>query len=481
VSAARSVTKRDLEVLSDLVFDSYVTIESEVLGHEFVFRSLKTSEREEISRKYKRLSNKYNIKLVLDILSISLLYVDGFEISREQSEFLLSRLSSRLVLIFYREYQKLDSSIFESSKFIDYYVETRDSRNMWIVFKTCSRVVDPFSIRKLNQYQFYWVVMNSHKDLFEEEKRLWAKTEYMTNSICAFVNPKAFRKSKGQMGIVEQLEEQEDKSKQKIVEELEKGEEIKEVESNDVFSSMNRLEGESEEQHETRVNVLMEKTLNGELVDEHDRIVRNSEIDSFKKLLREKRVQVLVEREVFRRQGIRFEDSASVLENEAMAIELEENKKKGFFHEDFSYLEIVRMKDFAAVSKSEKEKAFDEVMSEDVDVNVEADRFLKSLSGTNNSTSDVENNIENNEFVTKQERFVDDSEVLADSNVEVEPKQEIVRTAAERAASMSVDVQGVDLMKQRQEKIKRVSRALGSRNKAIEKQEDENLDVMKFD
>jgi len=463
------VTKHDLDILSNLVFDSYVVREFEIVEYFFTIRSLTTKERESISRKFRHLSSKYNIKLVLEILSSAILYVNGFDFDKEKHQFFLSKLNSRLILKIYSKYQELDSEVSNSSKFIDYYIETKESRNMWTVFKTCSRVQEPFSIRSFNQYQFYWIVMNVFKDSLEEEKRSWSKVEYMTNSICAFVNPKAFRKSNGD-SIVEQLERHEDKSKQKVIEELEGNLEKKVVETNDVFSSMERLPDETEEQHEERVNVLMEKTLKGELIDEHDRIVRKSEIEFLKKFLREKRIQVLVERELLSRRGESL-DSDDILENEVLKIQLEEDKKLGFFHDDFSFLEIVRMKDFAAVSKKEKEKAFEEVMSEEIDIEKEVDRFLKSLSEKQDIEEGGESDFAVNEYKTMMQGNDDDSQSKTDQEDVLEHKS---ITAAQKAASMNVNIQEVDLIKQRKEKIKR-------KNEALDKRNDQNLDVMKFE
>lgn len=476
MNSARKVTKRDFNLLSDLVFETYTTREVKLENHYVMLRSLTTKEREDISRCYRYLPSKYNIMLVLDILCCSILYVDGLEFYKQKHEFIFRNLNSKLVFKLYEEYKLLDDDVAESSKFIDYYVESRESRNMWAVFKTCSRIQDAFSIRKLNQYQYYWITSNVYKDSLENEKKTWAKVEYITNSICGFINPKALRKSKSGSSIVEQLEDQEDKVKQRIVDELEFGEKQQVVESNDVFSSMERQNEEDDEQYESRINILMERTLKGELVDDHDKIVRTSEINFLKKFLREKRIQVLVEREVYIRRGIDF-DSGSILENEASLIQLEEDKQKGFFHDDFSYLEIVMMKDFAAVTKEEKQIAFEEVMSEQIDIDNEVNLFLKSLSGRDDVDEQTLNLLEQDTISVNLEY---DSENDTDSNNEEEVKVPI-RSAASQAAGMKIDIEGVDLLKQRQEKMQRAVKALNRRSVGQKKEDDSNLDVMKFD
>lgn len=469
MSVFRKVSKRDLQVISDLIFDSYITREFEIAGHYFVIRSLTTKEREDISRKFSYLSNKYNIMLILELLSSTLLYLDGYEFDKEKHKNFIFMLNSKVVLKIYEEYNKMEEEIQEVSKFIDHYIQTKDSRNMWTVFKTCSRISDPFSIRQLNQYQYYWIIYNVFKDNLEQEKKSWSKVEFMTNSICAFINPKGFKKANSGSSIVEQLEEKEDSEKKKEVEELEDIEKVEVVQSNDVFSSMQRQQDEDTDQYETRVNALMERTLNGELVDEHDRIVRESEVSFLKKFLREKRIKTLVDRELYARRGIEFE--GTVLENEASKIQLEEQKQKGFFHDDFSYLDVVMMKDFAAVSKKEKQQAFDEVMSEQIDIDDEVNNFLKVLSEQN---SNDEQNQTQDKHISINEQTDDDSLNKTDSS---ENKDVLLKNEAQKLSKQEINVKGVDLIKQKQEKTQRAIDALKKRND----NEGENLDIMKFD
>ena len=470
MTTTRSVTKNDLEVLSNLVFDSFITREMEFQGHHFIFRTLTTDEREDISRRYKYLSSKYNIYLVLEILSNCILYIDGYEFKSEH-KYLLDQLCSRIVLKFYDFYKSIDNELTEATKFIDYYIETRDSRNSWLVFKTCSRITEPFSIKKFNQYQYYWIVLNCFKDSFDEEKKNWTKTEFMTNSICAYVNPKAYRKSRGR-SITDQLDQNEDKSKQKIVEQLESGQAVSVEQSNDIFSTLNRLPGETQEEHDIRMNTIMEKTLKGEMIDEHDRIVRAYEINQFRGYLREKRKQILVEKELFKRRGIVF-DSSEVLDNEELKKQDEEDKKSDFYFGDFNYLEIVQMKDFAALPKTEKKKIFDEVMAESIDLEKEVGNFLNSLSQENKSS--LETQVSEQPPVTMVEGEEGTRDTQSDSS------NERFVTAAEKAAKMNVNVKNIDLMKQRRDKEDRFKKAIDQRRQVKEiKEEDQDLDVIRF-
>ena len=482
------VTKDDLELISNLIFESYIEKEFEFQKTYITFRTLKLEERESIARRYKHASSHHNLDMILDVLSYSIIYVNGIGVPVENLRFSLSRLDSRVVFIFYKFYQELDESISRASRYIDYYLETKRSRTNWYVFKTCARLIDFFSLRKMNQFQFYWVVVNYHKDTLEEEKREWGRFEYMTNSVCAFVNPKAYQKSKNKMGIVEQLEQHEDKEKQVVAEQLERGEDEEQPEvtqeDDNVFSSMEKLHNETQEEYEARVNILIQKHLSGELVDDHDKMVREDEFLFFRKFLLEKKKKVLVERELYKRRGMRFE--STILDNEASRRALEEDKKKGFFHDDISYLDVVCLKDFAAIPTKEKQRVFDDIMKEQINVEEEVDRFLKGLSGQ--VKRDVLEDLELGEGSSRVE-VLDDDRVTSSDSRDVE--EGMVKNAAEKAASMDISVDSVDLMKQQQEKTKKIESFLERRKRLLRgvigkqnlapKIQDENVDTITFE
>jgi hypothetical protein len=479
------VTKQDLDLISDLIFDSFITDDLEFQNVHFVFRSLTTEERLDIARRYKYATAKENIDLMINILSFSISYIEGQEIENKLLSERLLRLNSKIIFKFYDFYQKLEDKISNAAKFVDYFVETKESRNNWAIFKTCYRSEDPFFVRKLNQYRYYWMLMNVFRDSLENEKRTWRKVEYATNSICAFVNPKAYNKTRHDMGVADQLENQEDIEKQEFVEQIEQGKEGVETQvtndiTQEIFTTMNKLPNETPEEHAVRMNTVMERFLAGQITDEHDRLVREDEIKIFKMHLLEKRKKVLVERTLHEERQMRF-DSTEVLDNPVAKAALEEDAKLGFFHEGISYLDIMRKKDFAAIPRKEKQKAFDEVMLEQIDVKKDVESFLKGLSDQIKSegheqpqelplNGSIEPTMENA------------SEPPADSSNNEKP----IMNAAQRAANMKIDVNSIDLIKQRDEKMKRIGRSLQNRNQALErndipkKENDQGLDVMKF-
>jgi hypothetical protein len=154
-------------------------------------------------------------------------------------------------------------------------------------------------------------------------------------------------------------------------------------------------------------------------------------------------------------------------------MQLEEEKMKGFFNDNFSYLDIIKEKDFVAISIKEKEQIFEEVMNENIDIDKEVEKFLKSLYGTDRYDIMIKEQI-------TIEQDNDDSirSEIDSSNVE--------KSTVEKISEINVDVNNIDLMKQRQEKIKRINEVLNKRNQIKDinlevDQEEEDLDVMKFD
>ena len=474
-----NLTKSDLELVSHLIFDSCITSEFEFSGVFFLFKTLSTDERNSIELKFRHKTHKQNIVLVVNILTYSIVCIDGDVVDKKELEFKLWRMNSIIILKLYEFYQQLDKKVIEVSQFVDYYIESKESRSHWTVFKTCERTNNLFSLKKLNNYQYYWIVMNVFKDQLEEEKKLWGKVEYMTNSICAFVNPKAYNKVKGQIGVSEQFEKYENKDKQAIVEKLEKGESVSSSEQNtkkDIFSSLQQLPGETEEQHIVRVDQMMHKCMSGEDVDEYDKVIRETEMNNLYEELIEKRQKICIEKEAYRRLGT----SKDVLENERSINENKELSTKGYFFEDVSYFEIVNKKDYMGLNKKYKQEIFDKAMSAQFDLEKEIVMLLKKLSsffGVN------ESNVEHQDDM-KQCDIIDlTSKHVSQSQADISKVENVVyKNAAEQAANMNIDVKSVDLIQQKKEKINRVFDVLEQRKNNINNslEDDEETDVMRF-
>jgi hypothetical protein len=108
-------------------------------------------------------------------------------------------------------------------------------------------------------------------------------------------------------------------------------------------------------------------------------------------------------------------------------------------------------------------------MVETIDIEKEIEIYLKNLSDTNDSER-----LESNEKPFEPDNKDEQNELTRDQTSD---SSNVIRSAAEKAANMKVDIKGVDLMKQRQDKLKRVDNAIDNRRQALQNDEP---DMMKF-
>jgi hypothetical protein len=497
--------KCHLDDISNLIFQGYLTTDIFIKDTFFVIKSLTTEEREEISLRFKYLSKSYNFYLILELLSYSVQVVGGFKVDRKTVKRFLLDCRSIIPIFLFEHYNEIEKRIDECSKFIDYYIDTNESKYYWGIFKNTSRDINFQQIKHVNQFQYYWIVSNSIKDKFEEEKRLWSKTEHMTNTICAFVNPKAYSKMKSKMSITDQLNVNDNKEILQILEttgEVEVEEQKEKTPeglvdtSQKVFNDIKRNSGESEEDHKKRVNELMKRQCSGEVIDDHDKIVRDFEVNILKANILKKRKETEIYRyikatkknqednvQVMTEDGI-LKESSSYLGNDEEVDKLDEElKSKGYFHDGISYHEIFSQRGFCSIPKVEKQKVFDEMMSLKLDIKNEADLFLKNLYSDNNSqeankTNQIVDPIGNMDLQNKMS--------LQSSNESTNDDQTSFKNAAQKAANMNVSVQEKDLIKEksREEKEKkyRIQKMLEVRNQVlkVEEKQSEDLDQMIF-
>jgi hypothetical protein len=462
------LTKQDLFLASDLIFNSCIEEEFEFKNVFFIFRTLSVESREKLNKQFKYKSHHYNIYLILKILSNAIFTVNGEEVDKNKLEFLLWNFNSKIILKLYEFYKKLEEKISRVSSAVDYYIETNESRTYWSIFKTCNRFSDFSFVKKLNQFQYYWIVKNIYKDQLEEERKAWSKIEYSTNSICAFINPKAYQKAKNQDSISEHFEDNQEKERKLIIEKLENNEEINEVNTQQTQQSKantaqwwQQIPGETKEQYEERLDKTMLKCVSGEDIDQFDTIIREKESKALFKNLVERRKKSLIKKEKDRIRGI------EIYKDKKYESDLEELKKKGYFYEDISYHEIVTSYDYIDLNKKTKVEIFEKAMNEKIDIEPEVQDFLKHLSSKSNDDRQTKNDSAYNIIEEKN------SSSNAGKNESSEYKN-----VAEKAINIDVDLEQVDILKNKIDKTKKNNEILKNRNKLMN---NENLDVMRFD
>lgn len=502
------ISKQNLKDISQLIFDGYLSSDVFLENTYITIRTLKTYEREKLFTKYKHLSKSQNLFIIIELLSISIKSIGGIEFNDKEKFYqTLLKTPSFFIMFMYRHYNKIEDKIDSLIKIIDFYVESTESKYYWNLFKNTQRTVDFNMIRQLNQFQYYWIVLSSFRETLETEKREWSKIEYMTNSICAFTNPKAYRRVKGRMNISETLNpEYESKLdfRNRVLARLERSgkEEISVHESEmigenvvsqdqKVFDQLRRKEEETKEEYADRINEMMKEQIKGKVTDEHDEQVRLYEVNLFKKLLIEKRVKVEVAKKI--REQRKFSQTEDlnqmigqdeILKEEITVIgddkDLEELdiqvKEKGYYHNGVSYLEIVNERAFSSIPKEEKEKAFKIIMEAEIDIEKATETFLKNL---------YKDDTKNNE---KAKVVIDQTD-----NIDVGLKEEDtlesceVKNAAEVASKMDIVINsGKDLVTekkvQNKKKLERYHNALDRRNSFLKnRKSSEDLDEMFFD
>lgn len=494
------ISRQNLEDVSHLVFDGFLSEDVFISDTYFTMRTLTTEERLELSDKYKYLPKAYNLSLIIELLSCSIYKVGGIKIEQKVAVRFLSKCQSFLCLYLYELYNKLDARVSSSQKCIDYFIESKESKYFWGLFKLTHQQRNFDTLKHINQFQYYWVVMNSYKDMLDGEKREWSRTEYMTSTICAFVNPQAYRKAKNKMNVSDRFAEYEDKLvfRKKMLEEIEKLEEI-EIEDEDeattenglvsadrhVFDQLKKKDDETKEQYADRVNDLMMQQISGKVIDEYDEQVRKDETDLLRKLLLEKRVRTEVIRGIRENrtnedaaraglspEGILREEEAIIGADEQLDIIDESIKKKGFYHDHVSYLDIVEEKAFTSIPKNEKEAVFDEVMTMALDIKAATKVFLNDL------YKDDKKEGNGTEGQDKGQQPIETHARLAKTDRQGLEPLEDAKLAAEKASKMNIGetINKPDLLdtkkQENDEKVKRYYEALDRRNMVIKPKEE---------
>ena len=488
------ISKQNLKDVSQLIFDGFLSDDLFFFNTYFTLRTIRTDERESLLSRYKYLSKSENFFIIIDLLTISIESIGGIKIiDKKRLHEKLLKMPSFLIMILYKKYDSIENKINSLIKIIEYYLQTDESKYFWRLFKNTNRVINFNEFKKINNFQYYWIVLNSHDDLFEEEKREWAKIEYMTNSICAFVNPSSYRRVKSSMNISEKISKEYDsklKSRTDALLRLEKSrkgeiniDEYEEFVSSDlkIFSQLRKKESETKEEYTRRIEEMMIEQMKGNVVDDHDKQVRLYEINLLKKLLIEKRVKTEVMRNIRnKKKFVETEDMNKISEDGIFREEVSvlgdsfqfDNQLKdlGFYHNNVSYLEIINEKAFSSIPKEEKERAFKSVMECGIDVEKATETFLKNLYKDNKKTTEKSEDKTSFDKATIGEQVKNLKVDLTESDTFDEKLNvnENVKNAAKSASKMNIVINsGKDLTSQIQK-----------RNKFFKK--DNNVDIIFF-
>ncbi|GAF77573.1 unnamed protein product, partial [marine sediment metagenome] len=224
---------------------------------------------------------------ITETVQYSIHSINSCEIT-EESRKLVVDWPKKIVIKLFDEYAKLAKRIRVATKQIIDFTNTEESRQHWSVIKTTktsfnsSTITEGInqSLREISPIQRVWIYLNEQNELNEKHKLEWNRVEYMTESICSFVNPKAMQQVTNKRKL-----DKEEEDRQQMVKEITetKGDKVIENSADDLFSAIKKKEGESQLEYSKRTREAVMNTLKE---DEHDLIVRLHEEYEFARKLR---------------------------------------------------------------------------------------------------------------------------------------------------------------------------------------------------
>lgn len=363
-----------------LIFDGYLK-ETLTFGNDFiiVIRTLCASEESFIVETYKDLHNDYNLLAAMDTVQRSIYSINGCKINDCREK--IKDWPKQVIIKVFEQYLKLMNRYHNAIKLINDFVKTDDSRLYWSVLKATKSSLNSavitgnpeFESKGISYIQQIWIYLNQQEDLLNQNKIDWARVEYMTDSICAFVNPKAMQQIQNKKRILQ--EEQLEREERAEIQKNENGKIMIENTADELFDALVKRPDESILDRNSRVQQILTKAF---VEDEHDRIVREHEEYQFYKELRIKkenvrRAKILHEKKLSNAIVINLPEApkginvgfiqVSTLGDDVVAENIkEEMKSNKYFINGVDYSDIVTITSFSMLKN--KDSILNEVANE---------------------------------------------------------------------------------------------------------------------
>jgi len=375
--------KDKLKDVRSLIFEGFlketVTINNDLV---VVIRTLSLAEENFVVESYENLSDNYNLLAALDTLQKSIYSINGCRITKQCSS-VIRDWPRQIVVKLFNIYLKLTNRARETIQSVKDFIKTDESRLRWSVIKMTNTSLNSATItgntewdsKGLSYVQQIWIFLNQQNDSLEQNKLDWSRVEYMTDSICSFVNPKAMRQIQNKKKLLKDEEEQ--KQRRENIQEMQANAKDKvmiENSADDLFDSLARKENESPQKYRERVSKSLVKAFTE---DEHDRIVREHEEYLFSKRLRIKKENARRSKLLYERRkadtvinmpkrkdiNVAFEMVSTIGTNEELsnAIQHEEKTNSNFVN-GINYSDIVSITSFSMLKN--KNKIFNEIVNE---------------------------------------------------------------------------------------------------------------------
>jgi hypothetical protein len=321
----------------------------------------------------------------VDTIKFALYSINGVKVT-DASRKLVNNWPQKIIAKIFVRYIALVKRVQVAHDLVDDFVKTNDSRLRWSVVKATKTSLNSavltgnpeFESRGLTFIQQLWVYLNVQQDIVENNKIEWSRVEYMTDSICGFINPKAMRQVQSQKKLMQ--EEQIKKEEREEVRQIQNKSEEKVMIQNtadELFDALQRKSGENALERSKRIDKLLVKAFQE---DEHDKIVREYEEFEFCRQLRIKkenarRAKILHEKKLInaividvpatRRPDLRvgYHQVSTLgddIDTEAKFAEM--NKDNKYFVNGVDYSEILQIASFALLKN--RDTIFDQIVHE---------------------------------------------------------------------------------------------------------------------
>lgn len=277
--------------VKSLIFEGFIKETIKFKNIVIVIRTLSLTEENSVIETYSQLSDSYNLLAACDTIKKSIYSINGCKIEDKHKE-LVYDWPKQLIIKLFNVYLSLCERARTATKQIDKFIQTNDSKVRWSILKSTKTSLNSavitgnpeFESRGLSYPQQVWIFFNEQEDVISENKLNWSRVEYMTESICSFINPKAMKQvqHKKQLENDEEFKKQQ-KEESKRIQKESKEKTMIENSADDLFDSLERRKDETALEYRERVAKAVSKAWEE---DEHDRIVREYEEFEFARRLR---------------------------------------------------------------------------------------------------------------------------------------------------------------------------------------------------
>lgn len=285
--------------IHSIIFDGCIKTTIKFNDFVIVIRTLYAAEENYVIETYQNLPDVYNTMAAIDTIQYAIYSINGCIIKdSDNCRKIIQEWPGQIISKIFNEYMKLISRAKKAVSQINEFVETDESKLRWSVIKATKSSLNSAAItgksefdnKGLTYVQQLWIFLSQQNDQVEDNKLHWSRVEYMTESICTFINPKAMDKIQNRKKLLKEEEfKQEQREEIKQIQQQSDQKLMIENTADELFDALKRKPGESAIQYTKRFQNVLTRSMKE---DDHDRIIREYEEYEFCRQLRIKKENV---------------------------------------------------------------------------------------------------------------------------------------------------------------------------------------------